>query len=40
MGHINHLGNQFKSINTFAQSYYHIITLILREKNPIISSDN
>ena len=32
MGHMAHLINQFKSINTFAQSYDHIITLIWRRK--------
>ena len=32
MGHIAHLRNQFKSINTFAQSYDHI-TLIWGKKN-------
>ena len=29
--------SKFKSINTFAHSYDYIITLILREKKPIIS---
>ena len=33
MGHIVHLGNLFKSINTFEKSYDYIITLIRREKN-------
>ena len=30
MGHIAHLRNQFISINTFAQDYEYIITLIWR----------
>ena len=32
MGHIAHLRNQFKSVNTFAQGYVYIITLIWRGK--------
>ena len=40
MGHIAHLRNQFKSINTFAQSYDYIITLIWREKNDHLLFDN
>ena len=32
IGHIAHLWNQFKSINTFAQSYDHYITLNWRRK--------
>ena len=33
MGHIAHMRNQFKSINTFVQSNAYIITLICRGKN-------
>ena len=33
MGHISPLRNQFKSVNTFAQSYYYIMRLIWREEN-------
>ena len=35
MGHITHLRNQFKSINTFAKSYNYIITLIWRTENQL-----
>ena len=38
MGHITHLRNQFKSINTFQQSYGYIITFIRSEKNPLSPS--
>ena len=31
-GPIAHMGNQFKSINTFTQSYDYIITLIMKGK--------
>ena len=34
MGHIAHLRNHFKSINTFQQSYGYIITLIWSRKKP------
>ena len=34
MGHIAHMRNQFKSINTFEKSYDYIITLIRRGQNP------
>ena len=34
MGHIAHLRNQVKSINTFEQSYDYVITLIGRRKKP------
>ena len=37
MGHIAHLRNQLKSINTFEKSYDYIITLIRRGKNSFIS---
>ena len=37
MGHIAHLRNQFKSLNTFAQSYDYIIILNWRGKKLIIS---
>ena len=37
MGQIAHLRNQFKSKNTFTQSYDYIVSLIWREKQPIIS---
>ena len=37
MGHIAHLRNQFKSINTFKKGYDYIITLIRRGKVPYIS---
>ena len=40
MGHITHLRNQFKSINTFAQCYDYIIRLILRENNDHLLYDN
>ena len=40
MGHIAHLRNQFKSINTFAQSYDYIIALIWRGKNDHLLFDN
>ena len=33
MGHIAHLKNQFKSINTFAQSYIYIVMLNWRDDN-------
>ena len=35
MGHIAHLRNQFKSMNTFAQSYDNFITLIWKGKKII-----
>ena len=35
-----HLRNQFQSINTFAQSYNYIITLILRGRNDHLLFDN
>ena len=37
MGHIAHLRNQFKSENTFQQSYGYIITLIRSMKKTIIA---
>ena len=37
LGHITHLRNQFKSINTFGNSYDYIIMLSWRGKKPIIS---
>ena len=33
MGHVAHLRNKFKLINTFEQSYDYIITLNRRGKN-------
>ena len=35
---LTHLRNQFKSMNTFEQSYDYKITLIRRGKNPLIIS--
>ena len=37
LGHITHLRNQFKSINTFGNSFDYIIMLSWRGKKPIIS---
>ena len=37
IGHIAHLWNQFKSINTFLQSYDYIIQLIFLRRKIIIS---
>ena len=40
MGHIAHLRNQYKSINTFAQSYDYIMTLIWSGKIDHLLLDN
>lgn len=39
-GHIAYLRNQFKAINTLAQSYVFITTLLWRGKNGHLLSDN
>ena len=38
IGHIAHLGNQFKSLNTFEQSYddiYHKVGLVILEEKTL-----